>query len=179
MRKTAYYYSDNDDYTDTERDICGEDYKEFIDKCFEYCTLLSFDVPIECSYLTKDIIAYEKHIDITPAVYSLWQEYYNNGPSGACLERKYFVSCNETKEFLYGFNSIFSYLWEDAEKDTSSNMRKFENLIFYRDDLSVFFKAETHEGYCFMYPEENEDVKEIVGKNGWDLWDDYGKRFLK
>ena len=43
-----------------------------------------------------------------------------------------------------------------------------EDLTFYRADGSIFFESTTHEGYCDLFPRDDEDVSELVSKEGWE-----------
>ncbi|MGM9680039.1 MAG: hypothetical protein ACI3XR_00890 [Eubacteriales bacterium] len=42
-----------------------------------------------------------------------------------------------------------------------------EDLTFYREDGSVFFWSETHEGICVLCDRVQEKVSQIVSKKGW------------
>ena len=88
------------------------------------------------------------------------------------MKRNYFEINEDTKNFVLSFGNLFSY-WSDAvwnkrgDSFKSYNYEPAQDLIFYRIDQTVFFRSVTHEGECWIYPNENEDVSDIIDKPGW------------
>lgn len=76
---------------------------------------------------------------------------------------KCFYSCNEKTVSL--LHSIEDDLFEWVRFDEPV---KPENLTFYRQDGTVFFWSETHEGVCAMFPRGREDVSVLLAQGGWE-----------
>ncbi|MBP5208801.1 MAG: hypothetical protein J6330_10145 [Clostridia bacterium] len=84
------------------------------------------------------------------------------------MVRKYFEINEDTKNFVLSYGSLFAY-WEN-DHGGGYNFEPAQNLAFYRDDQTVFFDSVTHEAECRIYPNENEDVSDIIGRRGWKKW---------
>lgn len=164
-------------------DVKNSEYSNLISRCCKYSKYLSFDY-FWCDALKKpdnppvekiskyEVCDFEKML--TAEAKMNWTKagvplYPLTTPA---MVGKYFEINEDTKKFVLSFGNLFSY-WSDAVWDNRSdpfksyNYEPAQNLIFYRGDQSVFFLSETHEGYCFLYPDDNEDVSDIVDKPGW------------
>ena len=75
-------------------------------------------------------------------------------------DKRYYTVCTEMCDLLKKEKSIFSWFWEEEKQ-----LFHFENLTFYRDDGTVFFESITHEGECYLYAKETEDISQIVSKS--------------
>lgn len=42
-----------------------------------------------------------------------------------------------------------------------------EDPVFYRDDGSVFFSSIIHDGKCFLFPTDSENISDIVSSDHW------------
>ena len=72
--------------------------------------------------------------------------------------------CNdETKSFLLDFGSVFEYIWIHA----AQNKNCPENLMFYRQDNTVFINIVTHEGECYLYNSSEDELGDILEKTNW------------
>ena len=164
-------------------DIENGEYSNLISRCCKYSKYLSFDYfwcdalkkpdnpPVE-KILKYEVCDFEKML--TAESKKNWSKvgvplYPLTTPA---MVGKYFEINEDTKNFVLSFGNLFSY-WSDAvwnmrgDPLKSYNHEPAQNLIFYRSDKSVFFLSETHEGYCFLYSNDNEDVSDIVDKPGW------------
>ena len=166
-----------------EDDIENGEYSNLISCCCKYSKCLSFDYfwcdalkkpdnpPVE-KILKHEIRDFEKML--TDEAKINWSKAFVDRYSQTTpkIVRKYFEINEDTKNFVLSFGNLFSY-WSDAvwnmrgDPLKSYNHEPAQNLIFYRSDKSVFFLSETHEGYCFLYSNDNEDVSDIVDKPGW------------
>ena len=166
-------------------DIENSEYISLVSSCCKYSKYLSFDYywwnaykkpthpPVE-KILKHEVHDFEKML--TSEAIKNWTEVYLMRDSqiqiSSVMVRRYFEINEDTKNFVLSFGNLFSY-WSDAvwnmrgDPLKSYNHEPAQNLIFYRGDQSVFFLSETHEGYCFLYPNDNEDVSDIVDKPGW------------
>lgn len=91
------------------------------------------------------------------------------------FERRFF-KCNDTsRNYMHDItDDLFALVNINELKN------KPEDLIFYREDGSVFFWSMLHEGLCIISCRENEDVKDVVSRRGWKCYDknDGIKRFI-
>ena len=144
-----YYYHDYDDYKNEDITIEGEDYAELIETCFRYSSYFSL------SFASKEI---EQRVmkSLTP----LRRDTENRSD----LKYRCFYKCTEEAKTLFLTNTNDLFEWRKLEFD---NLFNPENPRFYREDGSVFFWSEIHEGNCYLYNNADEDVTSIVSKRGW------------
>lgn len=78
------------------------------------------------------------------------------------LKYRCFYKCTEEAKqlFLTVTNNLFDWIQYYGNDNP-------ENPRFYRENGSVFFWSEIHEGDCCLYNRANEDVSSIVSKRGW------------
>lgn len=159
-------------------DIENSEYISLVSSCCKYSKYLSYDYfwwdaykkpdnpPIE-KILKHEVHNFEKML--TDEARTNWEKVHLIRHSqiqiNSVMMRKYFEVNEDTKSFVLSFGNLFSY-WENTDSKYY-NDEPAQNLIFYRSDQSVFFLSETHEGYCFLYPNDNEDISDIVDKPGW------------
>ena len=155
--------------------------------CFKYSKYLSYDYfwwdglskpdnpPVE-KILKYEICDFEKML--TDEARKNWEEVRLIHNSQIWLnpdmKRKYFVINEDTKNFVLSYGSLFAY-WENNHS-RGYNYEPAQNLMFYRGDQSLFFLSETHEGECSIYPNENEDISDIICKLGLKERSEYSKR---
>lgn len=146
-----YCFSDYDDMLEKDYAIKGEAYTQMIDVCFRYAAMFSLTT-------TKNHPAM-----ISEAPQSIFsQPHIEKKVSGGSRDTVHFFHCSEqAKRFLLTFSDDL-FLWVDYEKP-----HRPEDLVFYREDGSVFFWSETHEGVCALINRENEDVSTVVSQPGW------------
>ena len=152
-----FYYTDETGWDDY--DIEGEEYRALIDICCQYCSIVSFDVSpkyVDAKYLMQ----IQKHLIKRDNTYRVVVEDFGSYTTGR--DRRYYTVCAEMCELLKKEKSIFSWFWEE------NNPFHFENLTFYRHDETVFFDSITHEGECYLYVKETEDVSRIVSNEHWE-----------
>ena len=147
-----YCFSDYDDMLEKDCAIKGDAYTQIINVCFRYAVMFSLTTTKKHPAMVSEA---------PPPIFS--QPHYNKGVSGGFRDTVYFFSCSEqAKTFLLSFtDDLFS--WVDYEKP-----HRPEDLVFYREDGSVFFWSETHEGVCALINRENEDVSAVVSQPGWE-----------
>ena len=151
-----YRFRDTDDTGWDEYDIEGEDYRELIEVCCQYCSVVSFDVyppNEEVEYL----IQLQQHLIKRDPTYKAL-----NGNCRTGSDKRYYTVCAEMCDLLKKENNIFAWFWEEK------NPFHFENLTFYRNDGTIFFESITHEGECYLYVKETEDVSRIVSNELWE-----------
>ena len=159
-------------------DIENSEYISFVSSCCKYSKYLSYDYywwdalkkpetpPIE-KILKYEVHNFEKILTVETR--KNWEKSWLIHNSQILIDqgmkRKYFEINEDTKNFVLSYGSLFSY-WEDAVW-LNYNYEPAQNLIFYRDDQTAFFRSVTHERYCSLYPNDDEDVSIIINKPGW------------
>ena len=147
----AYYFLDYNENTMKNLYIKGNDYTDLIELCFKYSQKFSFVFSslkqVEWLNQKSDIYNYDE-IRLSDKI------------------RNYKVYCectNENKKILLSnWDNLFNCL------DHTNN--NYEDITFYREDESVFFWSETHEGVCAIFNRANENVDEVTSKEGWDTY---------
>ena len=153
-----YRFRDTDDMTEDDYDIEGEDYRKLIDVCSQYCSVVSFDLYPEYAD-AQYLMQIHRHMIKRDNTYRRVVEEFGSYVTGS--DTRYYTVCAEMCELLKKENNIFSWYWE---QETPFH---FENLTFYRDDETVFFESITHEGECYLYAKDTEDVSRIVSNEHW------------
>lgn len=80
--------------------------------------------------------------------------------------KKYYHLCSELRDFILQKTDRL-FIWIYAWGFTNP-----EDPVFYRKDGSIFFESIIHEGECYLYPREDEDVSNIVSKEHWIRYDE-------
>lgn len=151
-----YKFSDTDETGWDEFEIEGDDYRKLIDTCCQYCSVVSFDIFPEyenAEYLTQ----IQKYLIKRDNTYKVVDNAYTTGS-----DKRYYAICAEMCDLLKKEKNIFSWFWEE------NKLFHFENLTFYRNDGTIFFESITHEGYCYLYAKETEDISQIVSNEHWE-----------
>lgn len=151
---------------DDELDITGEDYKELLKVCFEYCESFSFMLwgpdlrKIEES-IPEELEEYR--IEAEDNALNLYVRY-----SGYKDVRCY-CACPETHGLILGMNdSIFSWI-------NGWGHKKPEDIAFFREDGSIFMHCVNHDGECSLYPRSGEDIRSVLLKGRWYQLDQKNK----
>lgn len=143
-----YYFSDFDDDIGDLR-IAGSEYTALIKLCCAHSEYASLTFTSQ-----EQVKRFSKFLCIENI------EPINNAEE----RRKYrgFFRCSaETAQFLCTHVDEF-FEWIDFEGCCNP-----EDLTFYREDSSVFFWSETHEGICAFFNHEAEDISSLVSNRGW------------
>jgi len=150
-------------------DMKGEDYRRFISTCFKYSTCFSLifrpddeNIPYLVKRLPydkqRDLYEYDQYV-IKRGISDCWAGQPGTGLIG---EVRYYPCCSETMEMLYRFSdSLFKFRFSS---DAGYNP---EDLCFYREDGSVLFAMDIHEGEGVLFPKDDEDFKEVLETNPW------------
>lgn len=143
-----------DEYDGKELDLKDEDYIDLIKRCCESCKTVSFRIKKPDA---KTALALEKfQINKPENVRFSFSRIYSNDELGI----RYYKVCPALCDLLINSaRSIFE--WKDGW-----DYENPENPTFYRDDGSVFLFSVIHEGEVYLFPNEDEDVDDIISK-GW------------
>lgn len=146
------------DITGTEDyDIKGRDYSNLINICCKYCTVLSFRIVNSEISFQKELEKFQ--IPRPENIKYVYRHYYKNLENQSDI--KYFRVCQELKDLLLEIaDSIFELIcgWD---------FKNPEDPVFYRDDGSVFFSSIIHDGKCFLFPTDSENISDIVSSGHW------------
>lgn len=128
--------------------ISGERYIELINICFLYSSF--FSLSFDCVKTEREVFGDMNSICKI--------EYHDSPPT---TYRSFYKCTDHTKEILINYvNSLFEWTINPFRYNP-------EDLIFYRNDGSVFFWSMTHEGICAIYNRPYEDVSKLVLDEGW------------
>lgn len=154
-----YRFRDTDETGWDKYDIEGEGYRALIDACCQYCSVVSFDI----SPQYKDaeyLVPIQKYLIKRDNAYGVFNEIFKSYTAEP--DKRYYIVCTEMSNLLKKEKNIFSWFWKEK------NPFHFENLTFYRNDGTVFFESITHEGECYFYAKETEDISQIVSNELWE-----------
>lgn len=156
MKKYVFY--DTDITGQEEYDIAGEDYRELIQICCKYCTIVSLRIThAETSFvneLEKYRIPKDKNITF------VYKHYYGISSKNP-TEVKFYRICPELYELLLKISeSVFKWIYGWGYTNP-------EDPAFYRSDGSVFFSSIIHEGECTLTPINGENISKIIEKGHW------------
>ena len=154
-----YRFCDTDETGWNEYDIDGEDYRLLIDVCCQYCTSVSFDIYPQYED-AEYLMQIQKYLIKREDTYRVVIKEFASCETGA--DKRYYTVCTEMCDLLKKEKSIFSWYWEEK------SLFHFENLTFYRNDGTIFFESITHEGKCYLYAKEAEDISSIVSNELWE-----------
>ena len=157
MKIYNYFEYDSDD-PDILYDITGEDHRIFLETCFKFCAVVSFQ------FTDNDALDAQHRNELEPfrieepewvrslPENSLWTETENI---------YYFRLCPELLEVLQTISDGLFH-WLDGWGYCNP-----ENPTFYREDGSIFFSSEIHDGICTLAPYDNEDVSRVLSIKKW------------
>ena len=144
-----YYYLDHDDEPYRELGISGEDYAHLIGTCFRYSTHFSFNIGfLRRKSIEPGLPAPYKTIDkcLLPAL---------------CDDIAILPCSEKTKEYLlHTVGDIYEWIDRNGHP---------EDLIFYRQDGSIFFWSMIHEGVCCLTERPDENISGIVQNPDWHV----------
>ena len=144
------------DYADEEvEDISGSNYQKLLFTCGQYSVYFS----LIYKKLSKDIPALEKNL-IRSSYEDTWPGTFGTSEGG--IMKVYSLNDESFQVLAQHVNSLFS--WNAYFGDNNP-----EDLAFYRADKTVFMESIIHEGECYIFDRDNEDVKNIVTQKGWEL----------
>ena len=153
---TNIYGNCNEEY-----DICGDEYKIFLNTCFKYSKYFSMTVKTSpCQpYDTKQLEEFEEYRILPDEDFFESTGVY----SSPYFEIRYYELCPKLFTLITKVtDSLFK--WIDGKGYSNP-----EDPIFFREDGSVFFRSVIHEGYCELCVREGEDVLGVVDDNRWFL----------
>ena len=160
MLKYEFYDYDWDGKNEYSFDITGEDYKNLIDVCCKYSSVVSFIFfkRNKNINLSQELEPYR--ITCPDSITHTFDhyKYYNLVKND---EIRYYRVCAEVQCILVHYaESIFEWIqgWD---------FNNPEDPTFYRNDGSVFFTSTIHEGELSLTPRENENVSNIISLDGW------------
>ena len=162
----AFFDGNIKDYSeDVEYDIQGKEHDELIRVCFQYSdtfsVLLGQNIPLADKLKPFEItVADPDGYEYAPPYYFIYPEQLR--------ALHFYRICPELYTILT--DNIHS-IWEWID---GWDFKNPENPHFYRADGTCFFMCNTHDGECFFYAREDEDVSVVVNKEHWyredELW---------
>ena len=144
-----FYFLDYDDGCRMDLTIAGQDYIDLIMTCFRYSSFFSL------AFASEEI---EQRVMSSISPFRRQVLYEGKYRRKFCC---FYWCTDKAKQFLL---TTATDLFEWIEFDDHNNP---EDLVFYRDDDSVFFWSETHEGICALCNHAGEDVSVVTSKAGW------------
>ena len=163
-----YVFFDTDLLTGNEDyDIVGADYAELIQTCFRYSEYFSVWFSPHVQWAEK-LKPYEITVDPACFEYAPPRDSKPSHIADIVIYLHFYRICPELYTILT--DNIHS-IWEWID---GWDFKNPENPHFYRADGTCFFMCNTHDGECFFYAREDEDVSVVVNKEHWyreqDLW---------
>lgn len=163
MPTYRFYDTDYDGIADY--DITGEAYRILLNTCFKYAHTVALHVSPNYQKDLSCILPYQ--IPVTEAVHNQYSVYSLVDVQDHTILHPYtimhFVLSPEVKTYLY---KQTDHLWGWTFWHKNNNP---DDPCFFRKDESVFFSSVIHDGVCTLYPQENEDVSEILKDSRWIL----------
>ncbi len=160
-----YKFFDTDLSGIEEYDISGEHYLTLLTTCFKYCSTVAVIISPDC---TADIELWEKYrIPLTDNVRKAYCHYghiSNEAPQkiGNYEIRHYQLNQYLNNMILSHTDSLFKWLCGWGYNNPN-------DLTFFRADGSIFFSSIVHEGVCTLFPNEYEDITDILNHGHWIL----------
>ena len=155
-----YQFYDTDSSGTKDWDIQGVDYQKLIHTCAQYTTIISMRV----TYASNPYLHQMERFRLyeTDGVEFAYKHYYSRDDEKAREEVWYYRLCPEVMEtLLHISDSVFKWI-------NAWGYQNPEDLVFYREDGTIFFDSIVHEGVCRLYPRDDEDVQHIVQTQGWN-----------
>ena len=154
---SKYVFYDTDITGWDEQNICGDEYRQLIQICCQYCEMMSLYLTRNTLPLVNKIKEYE--IGIPNSVDFVYGHYGHTFDSRV----RFYRICPELCQILLdSTNSVFD--WIDARGYSNPS-----DPAFYRADGSVFFSSTTHDGECYLTPRADEEVSAILENSFWDV----------
>ena len=154
MNEQAFDYTDSDESGFIQYDISGEAYKQLMNTCFTYCDSISFFKRSAHVVIPTELLMFQSSLSDEVKEQYLMYKHQN-----ICVYN-IILTPESQKIILTLANSIFS--WIDGW-----GFHNVEDPVFYRNDKSIFLRANVHNGICTLFPRENEDVSMILKNPHW------------
>ena len=149
-----YYFKWTDNETHTEEyDMSGQDYINLLDTCFKYSQFFFFHYNKFEIIIPEWLNDYTVPVSNIPAVQNYQYCYALNS---MCI-----ILNEKTIEWIRNVtDSMLSWV-------CTRNCKNPEDPVFLRDDLSLFFWSESHEGFFRIYVKDGEDINDILKTGLW------------
>ena len=165
MKKYRIY--DYNSETDIEQDLTEKDYINFLETCFRHCASCAFIVH-DYKYLKPAFVIPELEKYRIPVADYVINAYSHYGFESELRinhhghhEIRHYKLCTESCALIRCVtNTLFSWLCD-------SDFQNPEDLMFFRDDGTVFFDSVMHEGYATVYVKDNEDISDLLLNPYW------------
>lgn len=153
-----YKFYDTDVSGWEEYNIIGEDYIELMKLCIKYSKTVCFR---KFRYNISIPNHLEKYrLPLTESIVKPYR-YYKELSDLAKKELNYFEISEEVCEWIL---SATDNIWG---WDHFSENPLVEDLVFFREDGSVFADSTIHNGEFSIFPRDGEDVSLVVSKGHW------------
>ena len=155
-----YRFFDTDPAGIEERDIEGKAYECLIHACEKHSSFISMRVTCDDNRYVQNLEKFR--VFRTDGIKYVYSHYYSRDSQNAQEEVRYYYLNSEMIEILLSMSdSVFKWI-------NGWGYRNPEDLAFYRADGTVFFNSIVHEGKCYLYPRDGEDVQSVVDDR-WEL----------
>ena len=160
-----YVFFDTDLMTeDEDYTIEGPDLEELLRVCFAYSDYFSIWFSPHVQW-TEKLKPYEITVDPSCFEYAPPRRLGRLCIGGIAMDLHFYRTCPELYQILIENTHD---VWDGWNYEQPA----FKH--FYRSDGTCFFMSHEHEGKCFLYLREGEDVFSVVDKEHWhretDLW---------
>ena len=160
MRKRYLFVDEIPGEDELGNDIVGEEYRALIRTCCTYGAFMSLlyyaPNPRVAALLAPFEVERQSYFKAFPPEDYLREQKY---------ALRFYRICPELCETILSISDhIFE--WFHIESDLP------DDPVFYREDGSVFFYCEIHEGYLKLFPTESEDVSNIISNPAWKCYND-------
>lgn len=152
----VYCFYDADVFGAREQDIKGQEYHKLLNTCFRYCKYVSFCVNFDDIIIPKEVL--QSQIPLSDEIRNTYMAHTSSNPDR--------VICLQTTETVCKWvqmvtDRVFDWIYR-------SEMKNPEDIAFFRDDNSVFFITDVHNGKCMLSIKEGEDVVEVINCGVWE-----------
>ncbi len=159
-----YYFSDDNEIDDNPQDIEGDNFVSLLKTCLQYCTSFSVDIVNFSGNTTSAQITALKDFEIPDMSWNEYQaiwKYFEFHPEQRCCTRYFYHYHQQTFPII---KALFPSLFSSPKADAFSTV---ENLTFFRPDMTIFLRIETHEGEAFLFAKEEEDISCVLSGSPW------------
>lgn len=161
-RMKKYYFYDTDDSGNADYDIAGADYCQLLETCLKYCSSVSFVVCSRNGVASEVPVEIEKYrIPVTDSLLKHYKQSERREAPEGWYEIRHYCLCTDVANMLTAVSdSVFKWVCAWGYSNP-------EDVAFWREDGTAFFTSVTHEGECFLMPNDDEDVDNIVSSSLW------------
>lgn len=139
-----------------EYDISGKEYITLISTCLQYSRYMSFRISSVDTNIPVRMLQHK--VETSQEIMKVYSHYGNNVGKILTL-----IVYNELiEDMLQVSTSVFGWI-------NGWNLVRPEDFAFYREDYSVFFYSRIHEGYCYLFAREDENVDNVIKGHGWSF----------